>query len=393
MTAMRLTGYSDKFSVHPGDTIKFYVNCAGPAEYSAEIVHLIHGDTNPRGPGVIEPSVLADVNKTYKGRRQIIHSGSYGYVADTPLFHTDSFTLQCWIWSTTPKTDSRYWKHGAQGIVTHWCGGKGYGLFINEEGALELRIAAVAVGNGLRLRDHAWHFIAATYDAATGKAVLFHEPQVVYALDPEIAPVEATVPSLSHCHAPLVIGGYTAEENGAAKPAQTLSGCWITGHYNGKIDSPRLCNRALSRLEIEMMKGGVKPALSERRHSGPTGALSEAIIGAWDFSDGIDTLECRDQGPFLLHGRFVNCPTRAMTGYNWSGTNFDWKHAASEYGAVHFHDDDLDDARWEVDFEWTVPAGTKSRFYAAKLTTADGDEDYIPFWVVPRLGEATRRSR
>ncbi len=51
--------------------------------------------------------------------------------------------------------------------------------------------------------------------------MLFHEPQVVYALDPEIAPVEATVPSLSHCHAPLVIGGYTAEENGAAKPAQT----------------------------------------------------------------------------------------------------------------------------------------------------------------------------
>ena len=391
MTAMRLTGYADKFSVHPGDTIKFYVNCAGPAEYDAEIVHMIHGDTNPRGPGVIEPSVPADVNRTYKGRRQIIHSGSYGYVADTKQFHTDSFTLQCWIWPTTPKTDPRYWKHGAQGIVTHCCGDKGYGLFINEDGALELRIDGAKVGNGLRLRDHAWHFVAATYDAATGKAVLFHEPQIVYALDPVIAPVEASVPVLSHCDVPLVIGGYAAEENGAPKPAHTLSGHWITGHYNGKIDSPRLCNRALSRLEIEMMKGGAQPALSERRHSGPTGALSEAIIGAWDFSDGIDTLECRDHGPFLLHGRLVNCPTRAMTGYNWGGTSFDWKHAASEYGAVHFHDDDLDDARWEVDFEWTVPAGTKSRFYAAKLTTADGDEDYIPFWVVPRLGEATAK--
>jgi N,N-dimethylformamidase len=76
-----------------------------------------------------------------------------------------------------------------------------------------------------------------------------------------------------------------------------------------------------------------------------------------------------------------------MTGYNWSGHNFDWKHAPGEYGAIHFHDDDLDDARWEVDFEWDVPADTKSRFYAAKLTTAEGDEDYIPFWVVPELGK------
>jgi len=26
-------------------------------------------------------------------------------------------------------------KHGAQGLVTKWCDGKGYGLFMNAEGA------------------------------------------------------------------------------------------------------------------------------------------------------------------------------------------------------------------------------------------------------------------
>ena len=38
MCAMRLTGYADKFGVHPGDKIKFYVNCDGPTNrevYSA----------------------------------------------------------------------------------------------------------------------------------------------------------------------------------------------------------------------------------------------------------------------------------------------------------------------------------------------------------------------
>ena len=76
-----------------------------------------------------------------------------------------------------------------------------------------------------------------------------------------------------------------------------------------------------------------------------------------------------------------------MTGHNFTGQNFDWKHAPQEYGAIHFHDDDVDDARWQVSFEWEVPEGFESDSYCAKLTTPDGDEDYIPFWVVPRVGQ------
>jgi N,N-dimethylformamidase len=126
---MKITGYADKFSVHPGDTIKFFVNCDGPAEYQAEIVKMIHGDTNPRGPGFIEEAIKADCNSTYEGFKQEIYSGSYGFVVDKPQFCVESVTLQCWIWPTTPKTHPKYWKHGAQGLVTKWHDGKGYGLF------------------------------------------------------------------------------------------------------------------------------------------------------------------------------------------------------------------------------------------------------------------------
>ena len=41
----------------------------------------------------------------------------------------------------------------------------------------------------------------------------------------------------------------------------------------------------------------------------------------------------------------------------------------------------------DVDFEWDVPEGQNSAFYAAKITTDAGDEDYIPFWVVPEIGK------
>jgi N,N-dimethylformamidase len=387
---MKITGYADKFSVHPGDTIKFFVNCDGPAEYQAEIVKMIHGDTNPRGPGFIEESIKADCNATYKGVKQEIYSGSYGFVVDKPQFCVESVTLQCWIWPTTPKTHPKYWKHGAQGLVTKWLDGKGYGLFLNAEGCIEFRVNDQVITTGAPVRDHAWHFIAATFDAKTGEATLYHEPQVVYALDPEIAPVTKKLATkLAYTPGtPTVIAGYCGgiTDFPQAK-ASVPSGVLIKGHYNGKIDSPRISSKALTRLEIETMKQGAQPGLSERRNSGPTGKLSESIVAAWEFSDGINTIVGKDKGPYLFDATIVNCPTRAMTGYNWQGQVFDWKTAPEQYGAIHFHDDDIDDARWAVSFEWKVPEGNSSKFYAAKLTSKDGDEDYIPFWVVPRVGQ------
>ncbi len=394
MSWMKITGYADKFSVHPGDTIKFFVNCDGPAEYQAEIVKMIHADTNPRGPGFIEEPIKAVCDGTYKGMKQEIYSGSYGFVVDKPQFCLESVTLQCWIWPTTPKTHPKYWKHGAQGLVTKWHDGKGYGLFINEEGCVEFRVNDQVVTTGAPLRDHAWHFVAASFDGKTGEATLYHEPQIVYALDPEIPPVTKKLATkLTYTSStPTVIAGYCGSlSNTPQAKASAPAGILIKGHYNGKIDSPRIANRALSRLEIETMKLGAQPGLTERRNSGPTGKLSEAIVASWDFSDGINTIVGKDMGPYLFDATIVNCPTRAMTGYNWEGQVFDWKVAPEQYGAIHFHDDDIDDARWATSFEWTVPKGTSSKFYAAKLTSKDGGEDYIPFWVVPRVGEETAK--
>jgi len=277
MSWMRLTGYADKYGVHPGETIRFYVNCDGPKKYKAQLVKMIHGDTNPRGPGLIEKKTRASFNGEYRGEKQIIHSGSYGYVADKPQMQVQSFTVQCWIWPTTPKTHPKYWKHGAQGIVTKWHKNKGFGLFINEDGCAELRINDKKVTTGAPLRDHAWHFLAASYDAKTGKATLYHEPQVVYALDPEVKPATAKISGpVKHDASPTVIAGYTGSHSKHPTARSSVpSGIVIGGHYNGKIDSPRICNRALTRTEIETMKLGAQRGMTERRNSGPSAALSE----------------------------------------------------------------------------------------------------------------------
>ena len=79
---------------------------------------------------------------------------------------------------------------------------------------------------------------------------------------------------------------------------------------------------------------------------------------------------------------------RAMTGHNWDSFEMDYKQARLQYGAIYFHDDDIDDARWDVGFEFRVPDTLKSGIYAARLR-GGSFEDYIPFTVRPRKGQPT----
>src|SRR5262245_46865306 len=73
---MRLVGYSDRLSVAPGETISFMVSSEHPT-YRADVVRLIHGDTNPLGPDFIEEAVSTPVSGAYPGRTQQIVTGSY----------------------------------------------------------------------------------------------------------------------------------------------------------------------------------------------------------------------------------------------------------------------------------------------------------------------------
>ena len=136
---LRITGYSDRYSLCPGEEVKFYVNSEKGESYRADIVRMIHGDTNPEGPGFKVEELDTPVSKDYPGRNQIIHGGSYGLVPHDHRMNVESFTLQAFIFPTTPDK-------GVQGVLTKSDGTTGYGLFIEEDGSLALR-----VGGGKRL--------------------------------------------------------------------------------------------------------------------------------------------------------------------------------------------------------------------------------------------------
>lgn len=362
---LRLVGYTDRLSVQPGESVRFMVSSEQP-HYRMDIVRLIHGDSNQKGPGFKEEIVDTPINGEYEGRKQELKTGSYVKVANHPLLqHIDSFTLQTWILPTTPLK-------GLQAIVAKWVvsDNSGYGLFVEENGALGLRIGNQSFQTGRPLSAK-WYFVAATYDASSGEIVLYQKPIVLWPMDDSsiVAKMSAGVELVEPNELPVLIGAHWLTRG--ANDGDT------GGHFNGKIDSPKLFNRALSSDEIDALEHDCAPAHFE-----------ESLVAAWDFSKDISSKKASDISSNALHGNVVNMPARGMTGYNWKNIETSFAAAPDEYGAIHFHDDDLEDAGWDVDFEFHVPTDFRSAIYAARLR-ADDAETYIPFFVRPKRGTAT----
>jgi N,N-dimethylformamidase len=363
---MRLVGYSDRLSAAPGETIAFQVSSAH-SEYRADIVRLVHGDPNPRGPGFIEREVDTVMSGIYPGRAQAIRTGSYLTVADHPALHlAGSFTIHAWIMPTTPAK-------GGQSLIAKWdASPAGFALVI-EHGALALWLAdpegnVVRVGAEAPLRAGSWHFVAASFEAGSGEVRLVQEPQPTWPLDAaRCTTVVATgILALQPTESPLLIAALADEQPGR-----------LTAHYNGKIDRPSLFHRALTADEIAALQRGRSPL-----------DVGDALVAAWDFSQEINSSRIIDRSPNALHGTAINLPARAMTGANWTGDESDVRYAPEQYGAIHFHDDDVDDVAWEPDFTFTIPEIFPSGIYAARLRAGD-DEDHLPFVVRPLQGTAT----
>jgi N,N-dimethylformamidase len=180
---LRITGYSDRFSVTPGEEVTFYVHCEHNESYQADIVRLIHGDTNPAGPGYKEELINTPVSAIYSGKSQPIYAGSYIFVPHGKVLDLSSFTICAFIYPTTPAFDVEVTEVGAQGILTKWLVEEetGYGLFINEKGELALRIGR-GVGRfeefstGQRLFRKVWYKVWASYDAGTGRVRVVQKP-------------------------------------------------------------------------------------------------------------------------------------------------------------------------------------------------------------------------
>jgi N,N-dimethylformamidase len=309
-----------------------------------------------------------DWERDYPGRTQSNPIGSYVRVPESASLRTlESFTVQTYVYPTTPQK-------GRQALLAQWDRDRdrGFALSIGADGSAELRVAAGhgavhQLATGVPLLGERWYLLTGSYDAASGQMQL--EQQPLFALpghERTVRSERVKTHAMAAASVPLTM----------AALADPSGGRWGSEYFNGKLDRPRLASRALDAAALAALDAGRRQPLPPH------------IVGCWDFSRDISGEAVTDVSTGGNHGETVNLPARACKGHNWDGSYHDWRAAPAHYGAIHFHDDDLCDAHWSVDFSFVVPHTWRSAVYAIKLEAA-GDTTYLPLFVRPPAGRAT----
>jgi N,N-dimethylformamidase len=378
MADIRISAYTDKLSVGPGETLQVMASADAIATVRAQLVRLIHGDEHPAGPGFVEQPIASAIDRDWPVRKQYVQKGNFLTVSDPQgkLASAGPITLHAYIFPTLPNA-------GRQVLLGRWSvdGIRGFGLGINPSGRLEFwvgdGVAADAVAAEVNLIARVWYFVAASYDPASGRATLYQEPVInrYNSLLSKIVPYDYR----SHVSETLRVRPTLPDDAafliGAATEHNPARGTFFTQCYSGKIDRCGVQGEALARAALDAIRTGGAPDAA-------------GIIAYWDTAAGYtehgigDTVV--DTGPFGLHASGYNRPVRAQTGWNWNGHNDCFRLAPSEFGGIEFHADALIDCRWEPTLSLVIPSDLKSGVYAVKLTAADGGrtaEEYAPFFV------------
>ena len=326
-----LTGYTDRWSAKPGESIRFMVSSAGDTPFTLRFARHLCADPNPAGPGYREVTMPTSLDGEHPGLAQPAKLGSYGHATGLPIDPAQGLALSATIWPTLPNE--------RQGVLSLSGQGASIMLGLDAGGAfaeLALPDGRIArASTALPMLTRRWYDIAATLGPDGTLTVTQHPRHPL-----------GTIRDTGEAHAPAAIlpsGLYDVHL--AALPGRE-------GHYNGKLERPAI-------------------------HQGAD------LHARWDFSRDIDSNTATDTGPHARHAQLHNLPTRAMTGAAWTGAVHDWKSAPDQYGAIHFHDDDQGDLGWQPSATLTVPDDWPSGIYSAHIANAHG-EDRIPFIVRPK---------
>lgn len=343
---MNVVGYLDRLSVPAGGRVTAMVSTTAPT-VDVDLVRLIHGDTNPAGPGFKLEEVAGFPAQTVPGRRQEIFVGSCMVAGSIPLVEaTASLLITAWVQPTTPSLGR------IQGIVALCAPGGAAALTVGLSEAGHLAVYAAGeeqsvLDVGAALHVNRWYEITLT--AGGERLELAYRPLAPLPHESAESAVTTgrgiTLPPVADV---VIAAGGCARESEQWRPVAV---------FNGKIEHPRL---------------------STVDAAGNTAST----VADWRFEVQMEGSTAVDVSGHDNHGTLVNSPLRATTGRKWTGRVLSAREAPEEYGAIWFHEDDLDDAGWTPDLTLDLPGDLPSGVYAVRLRIP-GETDYVPVAVTP----------
>lgn len=394
MSRLFIRGYCDQPSARPGEFIDFYVSTDTEVQYTAELVRLGYNNTEPIADAVERRSddihsdyllfetVDTHVNGVYRGRPQRTQIGGYVEIADPTgaLIGAEGLTVQTFVWSTMPMKK--------QGLISRWDDTRQAGWCLTLEDGRPTFTVGDGDGQVVRIQSEKRLFAEVFYSVIAGfdteRGTLFIEQRVVrnrtnsriglvVPIDSDASVVVHASPTVVDSGTPVILAGLTESvDDGRA---------WVAHTFNGKLDSPKVLASSTAEVTRETLHRGETPA--------------SGLLAHWDFTrqttpKGVATDAITDSSPTGLDGLCVNQPDRVMTGWNWDGSEENYKHAPEQYGAIWFHDDSIDDCRWNDPIRLVIPEDLRSGAYAL-CVRAEGHEDHIPFFVLPPKGTSTAK--
>lgn len=346
---MTLIGYLDRLSVTAGSSVDCMVSST-VRDVEVDLVRLLHGDTNPAGPGsqVVE---LDLPHQRVVGSEQATHLGSC-VVAEVGMRGVTGSSISVLFQPTLPRVGRR------QGVVSLVGDGRVLTLAVGESSALVVEGEGGAVAElDVEWRRGDWY--RAEVEVHTDRVVLqcFRVTMRPAGAISSLVGKAAVPVAVDGIFARIVIGAVTCEHVGRRwRP---------TGCFNGKVENPVLRARSAEGNDAE-------------------------VVADWRFELSPASATCHDVSGADRHGTVVNAPMRGATGHNWAHDVVDFTRAPEQYGAIHFHEDDLDDAGWEVSARIGVPEDLPSGLYGVRLRAGD-ESDIVPVAVTP--GPRSTRAR
>lgn len=358
-------GYADRISVHPGESVAFKLSTEVPL-FEAELVALRGVSWRADGHQVDARRVEEVPRTAHDGRVQLLRPGSFGSADDRSRLALDRegsirVTVMPTLLDGAPTA-----------IVSRWDQAERLGWWLGlDERRFVLRVGGpdgVAEVRSRRVDSHTWYRLGASWEAS-GLARLAITA-VVNATNSRRSPLcEESEPTVEEVAAGTIAAA--ASPTYVAAHADSASGT-VAGHFNGKIERPMLWGEAIDPV-----------VLSSATDSGE--AHPRPLVD-WDFAaaigpHGVPSDRCEDAAGSGIDLVLVGQPARAVTGSTWDGSETDFRRAPDQYGAIHFHDDDIEDAGWDTDVLVEVPETAAGGIYALHVVAGE-EEDYFPVWVL-----------